>query len=67
MKLIIALVLLSVLCGCAGAPAQLENRLVCTRKGDKVFVVSQYGPFGITTTISAEDAATLCAAPAAAK
>jgi hypothetical protein len=49
------------------APAQLENRLVCTRKGDKVFVVSQYGPFGITTTISAEDAATLCAAPAAAK
>lgn len=67
MRLTTALILLTALCGCAGAPAQFENRLVCTRRGDKVFVVSQYGPFGITTAISAEDAATICAAPAAAK
>jgi len=38
----------------------LENRVVCTVAQDKAFVVSQWGPVGITAEIAAQDQEVIC-------
>lgn len=48
------------LCGCATKPGRLDNRLTCTLAGDKAFVVSLYGPIGVTAEISKADSAVVC-------
>lgn len=40
--------------GCA--KGSFENRLTTTLTGDRAFVSSLYGPFGITAELSADDA-----------
>lgn len=65
----IALITLAALAGCgsitSGIGAQMENRIACTAAKDKLFVVSLYGPVGISSTIAEADRAVICgAAPA---
>jgi hypothetical protein len=59
----LALSLLSIplLSGClATFDGKLENRLACTVAGDKLMVISEYGPIGISATISEKDRAVIC-------
>lgn len=70
-RLSCALAALFALSGCAtlGLDGKLDNRLVCTVAGDALYVVSEYGPVGISSRISEKDRAVVCraaAAPAAA-
>ncbi len=57
--LIVAAALL--LSGCATWDyASLQNRIACTKAGDKGLVVSMWGIFGVATIIAAEDAEAVC-------
>ncbi len=62
--------LIPLLSGClATMDGKMDNRLACTVAGDKLFVVSEYGPIGISNKISDKDRAVICRAahaPAAA-
>jgi hypothetical protein len=61
MKSLILLPLLALLSGClATFDGKLENRLACTVAGDKLMVISEYGPIGISATISEKDRAVIC-------
>jgi len=61
MKLLILLLASLSLVGCATSrPTFLENRVVCTVAKDKAFVVSQWGPVGVTATLSEKDQAVIC-------
>lgn len=51
--------LVSLLTGCGTLKGTFENRLTTTLAGDRVFITSLYGPVGITTELSADDAAEL--------
>ena len=55
--ILLALVLLS---GCSTAPKWLENRAACTVDHTEAFVVSKWGPVGISSSLAASDAAVLC-------
>lgn len=60
-RIIAALFALALLPGCATFDgAVLENRLACTVAGDKLFVISQYGPVGITSVIADQDRKKVC-------
>jgi hypothetical protein len=49
------------LSGClATFDGALENRVACTVAKDAAFVVSQYGPVGITGKIAESDRAVIC-------
>lgn len=49
------------LSGCSTLDKALSNRLTCTVAGDQSFVVSQYGPFGLSAKIDPADGAIVCA------
>lgn len=55
-KLTIGLLAL-LLCGCN---ATMSNRIACTVAGDKAFVVSEYGPVGLSAVIDDKDAKAIC-------
>lgn len=60
MKLLtIVLVFLSG-CSTLGDKMNLENRVVCTVNGEKAYVVSEYGPVGISSVISPKDTPAIC-------
>jgi hypothetical protein len=47
--------------GCATLDGvALENRVACTVAKDRAFVVSQYGPVGISSRIAEADRAVIC-------
>ena len=48
------------LAGCSNLLPSLENRLTCAVAKDKAFVVSQYGPVGISSVIADQDRAEIC-------
>lgn len=48
------------LAGCATLDVNLDNRLACTVAKDKLFVVSEYGPIGIASTIADADRREVC-------
>ena len=60
--LLILLLSIGVLSGCATKPSFLENRVVCTVAQDKAFVVSQWGPVGISGEIAKQDREVICRA-----
>lgn len=62
MKTVILATLVVLLSGCAtfGLDGKLDNRVVCTVAKDKAFVVSEYGPVGISSTIADQDRAVIC-------
>ena len=64
--LILSLLSIPLLSGClATFDGKLENRIVCTVSGDKLYALSEYGPVGISARISDLDRAVVCKAPAA--
>lgn len=64
MKHILITLAVAALAGCgsitSGISAQLENRVACTVAKDKLFSVSQWGPVGITATVSDKDREAIC-------
>jgi hypothetical protein len=61
MKRALLIALAAALSGCATFDGvALENRLACTVAGDKLFVISQYGPVGISSNIADADRAKVC-------
>jgi hypothetical protein len=49
------------LAGCASLDGlTLDNRVTCTAARDKAFVVSEWGPVGISSVISPKDAEVIC-------
>lgn len=55
MKLL-TLALAAALTGCSTAPATFANRLTTTLDGQRLFMTSLYGPFGLTTELDKADA-----------
>jgi hypothetical protein len=60
MKLIMLMLTTLVVSGCASLDGKLENRVACTMAKDKAFVVSEYGPVGISAIISDKDRQVIC-------
>ena len=58
-SLLIALAALA-LSGCGTLDGKLQNRLACSVAKDKLFIVSEYGPVGIASTIADADRAVVC-------
>jgi hypothetical protein len=50
----------AVLAGCGTLDGKLENRVACTAAKDAAFVVSLWGPVGISATIADQDRAVIC-------
>ena len=48
------------LAGCATIDGKLDNRVVCTAAKDRAFVVSEWGPVGISARIHDADRAVIC-------
>lgn len=46
--------------GCASLDGKLENRVVCTVAKDRAFVVSEFGPVGISSKVAEADRAVIC-------
>jgi hypothetical protein len=46
--------------GCASTDKFLENRVVCTISKDEAFVVSRWGPVGISSEIARADQEVIC-------
>lgn len=61
MKVALLVALATTLGGCATLEGRMDNRLACTLAKDKAYLVSEYGPVGVSATISAKDAAVICA------
>ena len=61
MKYLMTLCLLA-LTGCSGMIPQgtLANRVSCSVAKDEAYVVSKYGPVGISSTIDPKDTAVIC-------
>jgi len=62
MKIILILATLT-LTGCGSTDSlkgKFQNRVGCSVAGDKAFVISEYGPVGIASTIADADAAVIC-------
>ena len=53
------LAMIALTSGCASMKGQFENRITVTLTCDRAFVNSLYGLFGITSELSASDAAVL--------
>ena len=67
MNRLLLLALAAPLSGClATFDGKIDNRLVCTVAGDKLYMVSEYGPVGISSRISELDRKVVCKEPAAA-
>ena len=50
----------ALLSGCASFKGNFENRIVCTLAKDKGYIVSLYGPIGISSEIAGRDSAVAC-------
>ena len=48
------------LSGCAGIAAKFENVPVCALINDRAFIVSMYGPFGLSSEITERYVAGMC-------
>lgn len=48
------------LSGCSSLKGTFENRAACTVDGKQMLVASMYGPIGIASKISPDDAAVVC-------
>jgi hypothetical protein len=60
-RTIIALAVLALLSGCGSLDGVvLANRVACTVAKDAAFVVSLWGPVGISATIADQDRAVIC-------
>lgn len=59
-KLMSLMLLGMLVSGCAFDSKLLENRVSCTVAKDKAFVISQYGPVGIASTIAEQDKNVIC-------
>lgn len=46
--------------GCFATTGKLDNRLVCTVAGDALYMISEYGPVGISSRISEKDREKVC-------
>lgn len=57
-----SLILLAVLAlaGCGTLDGKMDNRVACTAAKDKAFVVSEFGPVGITGKLHDADRAVIC-------
>jgi hypothetical protein len=54
---------MSLLSGCLEATTgQMKNRIACDPSFTEMWSVSKYGPFGLTSDITKEDAETACQA-----
>lgn len=60
MKTTLSILLLVALTGCGTLDGKLQNRLACAVAGDQLFVISEYGPIGISSKISDKDRAVIC-------
>lgn len=60
MKHALLIALAAALSGCVTLEGHIDNRLVCTVAKDKAFMVSEWGPVGISSNIAAKDAAVVC-------
>ena len=52
-------ILAALLAGCSTV-GQFENRVVCTMAKDKAFLVSEYGPVGISAVVADADRVVIC-------
>lgn len=59
-RLTIIMILAAALSGCAFDGPLLANRVTCTAAKDKAFVVSEWGPVGIASTIADADRQVIC-------
>ena len=50
------------LSGCSSLQKSFENRVACTADGKVLLVASMYGPIGVVSKISEDDAAVICKA-----
>lgn len=62
-RTLIALACAALLAGCGTLDGKLDNRLVCTVAGDKLYALSEYGPISIGARISDVDRKVVCKAP----
>ncbi len=58
--LAIALIAALALAGCGTLDGKIDNRVACTAGKDKAFVVSEWGPIGITGKLAEADRAAIC-------
>jgi hypothetical protein len=58
MKRVLVFFVLATLAGCS--TVNLDNRVTCTVAKDKAFFVSEWGPLGVSATISEADRAAIC-------
>lgn len=49
-----------ILAGCATFDGALDNRVTCTAAKDTAFVVSQWGPVGISSKVADADRQAIC-------
>ena len=56
------LALVVLLAGCGTTPATFDNRAMCTLAKDSAYVVSMYGPIGLSSKVNGRDAAAMCGA-----
>ena len=56
----LSILILVFLAGCSTLKGKLENRVSCTVGKDKAFVVSEYGPLGVASTIAEIDRQAIC-------
>jgi hypothetical protein len=60
MKIVLCVLLLLILPGCATRPAWLENRVACTLDRAQLYALSIWGPLSIGSRIADADAAVAC-------
>jgi hypothetical protein len=60
MKLAILALTALLLTGCVTLDGHIDNRIVCTVAGDKLYALSEWGPVGISARISDKDREKVC-------
>lgn len=60
MKIILIALFAVLASGCASLDGKLENRLACSVAKDKLYAISEYGPVGLSATLSDKDRAVVC-------
>lgn len=56
----LAVLAAAIVSGCATFDVPLDNRVTCTVAKDKAFVVSEWGPAGISSRIADADRKEIC-------
>lgn len=60
MKKLVLIFAAALLSGCVTLEGRLDNRLVCTVAGDKLYALSEWGPVGFSARISDLDRQKVC-------